>query len=122
MVIGCLPLTLRYKQTLPFRSCNLHGIGVCGICRMCTGSEQASGDKQEGAGRKDAVMYDDLSLKYIITGSDIENIGSIETNENLGIAVRKDDRELLEKLNPGLTNLMNDPYGEELKIQYDMVI
>lgn len=73
-------------------------------------------------GRIDAVMYDDLSLKDIIAGRDVEKIGFIETNEQFGIAVRKDDTELLEKLNAGLTNLMADPYWEELKIQYDMVI
>ncbi|WAI01333.1 ABC transporter substrate-binding protein [Methanogenium organophilum] len=73
-------------------------------------------------GRIDAVMYDDLSLKDIIGGRDVENIGSIETNEEFGIAVRKDDTELLNKLNAGLTNLMADPYWEELKVQYDMVV
>ena len=73
-------------------------------------------------GRIDAVMYDDLSLKDIVAGRDVENIGSIETNEEFGIAVRKDDTELLEKLNAGLTNLMADPYWDELRVQYDMVV
>jgi len=73
-------------------------------------------------GRIDAVMYDDLSLKDIIAGRDVEKIGFIETKEEFGIAVRKDDAELLGKLNAGLTNLMADPYWEELKIQYDMVV
>ena len=73
-------------------------------------------------GRIDAVMYDDLSLKDIIAYRDIEIIGSIETNEQFGIAVRKADNELLEKLNAGLTNLMADPYWEELKVKYNMVV
>lgn len=73
-------------------------------------------------GRIDAVMYDDLSLKDIIEGRDVEIIGSVETNEQFGIAVRKDDTELLAKLNAGLANLMADPYWEELKVQYNMVV
>jgi len=73
-------------------------------------------------GRIDAVMYDDLSLKDIVAGRDVEKIGFIETNEEFGIAVRKDDTELLAKLNAGLKNLMADPYWEELKVQYDMIV
>ncbi|MBT8507547.1 ABC transporter substrate-binding protein [Methanomicrobiaceae archaeon CYW5] len=71
-------------------------------------------------GRIDAAMYDDLSMKDIIEGRDVEIIGYIETNEQFGIAVRKDDTELLAKLNAGLANLMEDPYWEELKVAYDM--
>lgn len=73
-------------------------------------------------GRIDAVMYDDLSLKDIIEGRDVQIIGSVETKEEFGIAVRKDDTELLAKLNAGLTNLMADPYWEELQIKYNMVV
>ena len=73
-------------------------------------------------GRIDAAMYDDLSMKDIIEGRDVEVIGFIETNEQFGIAVRKDDTELLAKLNAGLANLMADPYWEELKETYDMTL
>jgi len=71
-------------------------------------------------GRVDAAMYDDLSMKDIIEGRDVEVIGFIETNEQFGIAVRKDDTELLAMLNAGLANLMADPYWDELKETYDM--
>jgi polar amino acid transport system substrate-binding protein len=75
-----------------------------------------------GSGRIDAAMYDDLSMKDIIEGRDVEVIGYIETNEQFGIAVRKDDTELLAKLNAGLANLMEDPYWEEMKETYDMTL
>jgi polar amino acid transport system substrate-binding protein len=71
-------------------------------------------------GRIDAVMYDDLVLKDIISGKPVKIIGSVETNEQFGIAVRKDDTELLDELNAGLEKLMNDPYWEELKEKYNM--
>lgn len=62
------------------------------------------------AGRIDAVMYDDISLKDMIQGKAVKKIGFVETREEFGIAVRKEDTELLAKLNDGLTKLKNDPY------------
>ncbi|HQA81544.1 MAG TPA: transporter substrate-binding domain-containing protein, partial [Methanoregulaceae archaeon] len=72
------------------------------------------------SGRIDAVMYDDLSLKDMIQGKEIEKIGSVETKEEFGIAVRKEDTELLATLNEGLEALMNDPYWQELIAKYNM--
>jgi polar amino acid transport system substrate-binding protein len=72
------------------------------------------------SGRIDAVMYDDLSLKDMIQGKDIEKIGSVETNEEFGIAVRKEDTDLLATLNEGLADLMKDPYWQELITKYNM--
>ncbi len=72
------------------------------------------------SGRIDAVMYDDLSLKDMIQGKEIEKIGSVETKEEFGIAVRKEDTELLSTLNEGLEALMNDPYWQELISKYNM--
>jgi polar amino acid transport system substrate-binding protein len=40
--------------------------------------------------------------------------------ENYGYAVRKDDAELLKKINEGLKLLMADPYWAELKKKYDV--
>jgi polar amino acid transport system substrate-binding protein len=71
-------------------------------------------------GRIDVVMYDDLVLKDIIEGKAIGKIGFVETKEEFGIAVRKDDAELLDQINAGLSNLKNDPYWEELIDTYDM--
>lgn len=72
------------------------------------------------SGRIDAVMYDDLSLKDMIEGKNIEKIGSVETKEEFGIAVRKEDTALLDTLNEGLADLMKDPYWQELIAKHDM--
>ncbi|OPX64279.1 MULTISPECIES: ABC transporter substrate-binding protein [unclassified Methanoregula] len=72
------------------------------------------------AGRVDAVMYDDLVLKDIIAGKSIKKIGNIETKEEFGVAVRKDDTELLATMNDGLTQLKADPYWQELIVKYKM--
>jgi polar amino acid transport system substrate-binding protein len=72
------------------------------------------------AGRIDAVMYDDLVLKDIIANKSIKRIGNIETKEEFGIAVRKDDPELLATINDGLARLKADPYWQELIVKYKM--
>lgn len=53
------------------------------------------------AGRVDAVMYDDVSLKDIIKGLPVKIIGSVETQEqeSFGVAIRKEDTALLEFMN-----------------------
>lgn len=71
-------------------------------------------------GRVDAVMYDSTVMLDIIAGKPVSKIGYVETNEEFGIAVRKDDTELLEKLNAGLDNLMNSPDWDLLKQKYRM--
>nr|HPM62298.1 transporter substrate-binding domain-containing protein [Methanoregulaceae archaeon] len=58
--------------------------------------------------------------KDMIQGKEIEKIGSVETKEEFGIAVRKEDTELLATLNEGLEALMNDPYWQELIAKYNM--
>jgi polar amino acid transport system substrate-binding protein len=72
------------------------------------------------SGRIDAVMYDSTVMNDIIAGKPVQKIGLIETNEDFGIAVRKDDTELLEKLNAGLDKLMASPDWEALKQKYKM--
>ena len=71
-------------------------------------------------GRVDVVMYDDLVLKDIVAGKAVTTIGFVETKEEFGIAMRKDDTELLAKVNDGLANLQADPYWEELQDKYGM--
>lgn len=88
------------------------------------------------------VMYDssDLSMQDLpigrIDGSGMDNtiakevlkkdkktkvVGTFDAApENYGYAVRKDDAELLKKLNDGLKLLMADPYWKELKKKYDI--
>ncbi|HOJ96283.1 MAG TPA: ABC transporter substrate-binding protein [Methanospirillum sp.] len=72
------------------------------------------------SGRIDAVMYDSTVMNDIIAGKPVQKIGMVETNEEFGIAVRKDDTELLEKLNAGLDKLMASPDWEALKQKYKM--
>jgi polar amino acid transport system substrate-binding protein len=72
------------------------------------------------AGRVDAVMYDDNVIKAMIENRRVEIIGSIETKEEFGIAVRKSDPELLATLNEGLAELKADPYWQELIVKYKM--
>lgn len=72
------------------------------------------------SGRIDAVMYDSTVMNDIIAGKPASKIGFIETNEEFGIAVRKDDTELLEKLNTGLDNLMKSPEWDALIAKYNL--
>ncbi|MDG6257911.1 MAG: ABC transporter substrate-binding protein [Methanomicrobiaceae archaeon] len=72
------------------------------------------------SGRIDVVMYDDLVLKDIVAGKAVTAIGFVETREEFGIAVRKDDTELLAQINAGLANLQADPAWEELQDKYGM--
>lgn len=73
------------------------------------------------AGRIEAVMYDSTVMRDIINGKEnLEIVGYIETNEEFGIAVRKDDTELLGKLNAGLDNLMASDDWQDLIDKYKM--
>lgn len=65
-------------------------------------------------------MCDDLSLKDMIQGKEIEKIGSVETKEEFGIAVGKRTPGHCRHLNEGLEALMNDPYWQELIAKYNM--
>lgn len=72
------------------------------------------------SGRVDAVMYDSTVMNDIIAGKPVSKIGVIETNEEFGIAVRKDDTELLQKLDAGLDHLMASPDWPALIEKYKM--
>lgn len=72
------------------------------------------------AGRVDAVMYDDHVLKTMIEGKPVKTLGTIETKEEFGVAVRKNDPELLATINDGLSQLKADPYWQELIAKYHM--
>ncbi|NYT05385.1 MAG: basic amino acid ABC transporter substrate-binding protein [Methanomicrobiales archaeon] len=73
------------------------------------------------SGRVDAVMYDSTVINDIIQGKDVTKIGYVETNEQFGIAVRKEDTELLQSLNEGLAKLMADTHWQELQDKYGMI-
>jgi polar amino acid transport system substrate-binding protein len=70
--------------------------------------------------RIDAAIYDRPPLEDAIAGKTLVIIGDIDTGEEYGVAIRKEDTELLEMVNDGLANLMEDPYWEELKEKFEM--
>lgn len=70
--------------------------------------------------RLQAAIYDTVPMADAIKGKPVHVIGEIDTNELYGVAVRKDDTELLTVMNEGLTELMADPYWDELKANYSM--
>jgi polar amino acid transport system substrate-binding protein len=72
------------------------------------------------AGRVDAVMYDDDVLSNMTAGLPVTIIGNIQTKEEFGVAIRKDNPELLATMNDGLTQLKADPYWQELIRKYRM--
>ena len=47
-------------------------------------------------------------------------IGSVETGEQFGVAIRKEDTALLEFMNQALAELQADPYWEELIDKYNL--
>jgi len=70
-------------------------------------------------GRVDAAMMDDVMVEDVIRKEmDIKIVGTIKTGEEYGVAVRKEDRELLELINEGINRIMNSPKWDELKAKY----
>jgi polar amino acid transport system substrate-binding protein len=51
----------------------------------------------------------------------IKVVGEFAEPDDFGVAVRKEDTALLEKINKGYELLKNDPYWEELKAKYIIV-
>ena len=72
------------------------------------------------SGRVEAVMYDDVSLKDMIPGAPVKVIGSVDTQEDFGVAIRKGDTALLEFMNEAIAELREDPYWEELKEKHNL--
>lgn len=70
--------------------------------------------------RIDAAIYDTPVVIESIDGKYLDFIGTIESGEKFGIAVRKDDAQLLSKLNAGLKNLKASPKWSELVNKYDL--
>lgn len=69
--------------------------------------------------RIDAAMMDDVMVEDAIRkGMTIKIVGTLKTGEEYGIAVRKEDTELLEIINEGLNRIMYSPKWEELKAKY----
>ena len=69
--------------------------------------------------RINAAMMDDVMVEDAIRkGMDIKIVGTVKTGEEYGVAVRKEDTELLELINEGINRIMRSPKWEELKAKY----
>ncbi|KJS03533.1 MAG: amino acid ABC transporter substrate-binding protein [Desulfobulbaceae bacterium BRH_c16a] len=72
-------------------------------------------------GRIDAAAMDDAPAKDAVSKKDVQIVGTFGMHEEqFGYAVRKDDKELLEKVNAALTKLMASPEWNELINKYDL--
>ena len=72
-------------------------------------------------GRIVAAAMDDAPAKDAVKKKPVKIVGQFGMpDEDFGYAVRKEDTELLKKLNAGLKKLMASPYWEELKKKYDL--
>jgi len=70
-------------------------------------------------GRIVAAAMDDAPAKDALRKKPVKIVGGFGMEEeDFGYAVRKEDKELLAKLNEGLKKLMASPYWEELKTKY----
>ncbi len=72
-------------------------------------------------GRIVAAIMDDPPAKDAIKKKPVKILGTFGMPpQKFGYAVRKEDSELLNKLNDGLRKLMASPYWEELKKKYEL--
>ncbi len=70
-------------------------------------------------GRIDSAMMDDVMVEDAIRkGQPVKIIGRIETREEYGVAVRKEDKELKALLDEGITKLRKSAKWDELFIKY----
>ena len=72
-------------------------------------------------GRLDAAAMDDAPAEDAVAKKDVQIVGTFGMEEEeFGYAVRKDDAELLQKVNAALEKLMASPYWEELIAKYEL--
>lgn len=70
-------------------------------------------------GRIQAGIMDDLPANDMIArGKNVEVVGTYGEGVDFGVAMRKDDAELMKLVNAGYALLLQDPYWEELKNTY----
>lgn len=70
--------------------------------------------------RVDVVMFDEPVINTLIKDMPLKKIGTIDTHEEYGVAIRKEDTELQNKINTGLDQLMNSPKWQELLKKYNI--
>lgn len=72
-------------------------------------------------GRIDAAAMDDAPAKDAVSKKGVQIVGTFGMHpENFGYAVRKEDKELLEKVNEALAKLMKTPTWTELIKKYKL--
>lgn len=71
-------------------------------------------------GNVDAVIIQSPTLQQDIAGRPLVVIGTILSDQKIAYAVRKTDPELLERIDDGLSQLMKNPYWDQLKQQYGL--
>ena len=70
-------------------------------------------------GRVKVIGTDDVSaMDSIAQGRDIKILDTYGKKTNFGVAVRKEEAELLKMINEGYKMLKADPYWEELKAKH----
>jgi len=87
--------------------------------RQYTAAQMAIGDVLNG--RIDAAgMNEPPATDAINHGQPVKIVGQFGDKEDYGCAVRKEDPELLKKLDEGYKHLMANPKWEELKVKYKL--
>ena len=72
-------------------------------------------------GRLDAAAMDDAPARDAAAKKDIQVLGTFGMDEeSFGYAIRKEDAELLAKVNASLKKLMATPEWEALKKKYEL--
>jgi len=70
--------------------------------------------------RVDATLYDEPVVAPAIKDKPVKKVGVITTDEEFGVAIRKEDTELQAKMNDGLAKLMNSTEWQALIDKYEM--
>ncbi|MCZ0860127.1 ABC transporter substrate-binding protein [Methanocorpusculum sp. MG] len=74
------------------------------------------------AGTCDAVIYDDITVNAYVAKGVAKKIGTIETNEQYGVAVRKGDTATMQLINNGIVDLKASPAWQELLGKYAITL
>ena len=70
-------------------------------------------------GRVDAIAIDSAPLNdAIANGKKIKPVGTYAEGDSFGVAIRKDDLELLKTINEGYRHLKADPFWKALHVKY----
>ncbi len=70
-------------------------------------------------GRIDAIAIDSAPMNDAIkSGKKIESVGTYAEGDTFGVAIRKEDAELLKMINDGYVLLKADPFWQELHEKY----